>query len=121
MTERILTFLEHTGSAIGYFAVALIIVSFVVYTGRYVLGFGELTPEHNFTRLKIELARALTLGLEILVLADVIETITTPPSFRSLALLALLVLIRTILSWTLSLQIEGCWPWQKSLEDQAHA
>ena len=121
MGERILTSLEHAGSAMGLFAVALIVVGFALSWGRYVLGFRELTPEQNFKRLKIKLARVLTLGLEILVLADVIETITVKPSFRSLAMLAFLVAIRTILSWTLALQIEGHWPWQRSVEEQTHA
>ncbi len=52
------------------------------------------------------------LGLEILVVADVIETITTKPTFRSLAALAFLVAIRTVFSWTLFLEVEGRWPWQ---------
>ena len=52
------------------------------------------------------------LGLEILVVADVIETITVRPTFESLAALGILVILRTILSWTLSLEVEGRWPWQ---------
>jgi len=66
----------------------------------------------------------LTLGLEILVLADVIETITVKPTFQSLSVLAFLVVVRTIVSWTLILETEGHWPWQSSGEDdveQAHA
>ena len=55
---------------------------------------------------------ALLLGLEILVVADVIETITVRPTFESLAALGILVILRTILSWTLSLEAEGRWPWQ---------
>jgi len=52
------------------------------------------------------------LGLEILVIADVIETITAKPTFASQVLLACLVVIRTIISWTLFLEVEGRWPWQ---------
>jgi len=119
--EQILEVLEASGYAISLFAVAVIVVGFVRSLGRYVLRFPRLEPEQNFGRLKIELALALTLGLEILVLADIIETITVEASFRSLAILALLVIVRTVLSWTLALNIEGHWPWQKPEEEQAHA
>jgi uncharacterized membrane protein len=61
------------------------------------------------------------LGLAILVLADVIETITVTPTYKSLAALAFLVVIRTIVSWTLILETEGRWPWQAPAEDPAHA
>ena len=53
-------------------------------------------------------------------LADVIETITVKPTFRSLAVLAGLVIIRTAVSWTLALEIEGRWPWQTPAKDEAN-
>ena len=59
----------------------------------------------------------MTLGLEILVLADVIETITVTPTYQSLAVLAFLVVVRTVVSWTLGLEIEGRWPWQPEMEE----
>jgi uncharacterized membrane protein len=62
------------------------------------------------------LGRALLLGLEILVVADVIETITVEQTFESLSVLGLLVLLRTFVSWTLTLEIEGRWPWQPAVE-----
>jgi uncharacterized membrane protein len=121
MIDGILGYLELASYAISLFAVAVIVIGFVRSLGRYVLRFPRLEPDQNFGRLKIELALALTLGLEILVLADIIETITVEPSFRSLAVLALLVVIRTVLSWTLALNIEGHWPWRKPEQEQAHA
>jgi uncharacterized membrane protein len=62
---------------------------------------------------KIRLGRSLLLGLEVLVAADIVKTIAHELTFMSLGLLAGLVLIRTFLSWTLVLEIEGCWPWQR--------
>ena len=70
--------------------------------------------EDNFTEFKIEFGHSLTLGLEILIMADVIETITVEPSFASLQILAFLVLIRTLLGSTICLEIEGRWSWQRS-------
>jgi uncharacterized membrane protein len=58
------------------------------------------------------LARAILLGLEFLVAADIINTVAVDPSFRSVGVLALIVLVRTFLSFTLELEISGRWPWQ---------
>ena len=111
MGDQILRFLDHAGMAISLAAVLTIVIGFVLAAARYVRGFHEKTLEANFQRFKIGLGGALTLGLEILVLADVIETITLPPTFQSLAFLAFLVAARTVVSWTLFLEINGRWPW----------
>jgi uncharacterized membrane protein len=53
------------------------------------------------------------LGLEILVAADIIRTVTMAPTLSNLAALGLLVAIRTFLSWSLEVEIDGRWPWQR--------
>jgi len=120
MAEQILGYLEQAGVAISLFAVAVIVAGFALAWGRYVHRFRKLTLEQNFKQFKIDLGHALTLGLEILVLADVIETITVEPTFQSLVVLASLVAVRTVVGWTLTLEIEGHWPWQSSAEYQAN-
>ena len=120
MLEQILEYLEFAGVAISLCAVAIIVAGFALAAGRYALRLRDLGPEEDFKRFKIELGHALTLGLEILVLADVIETITVDPTFRSLAVLAFLVVVRTVVSWTLALETEGRWPWQEAAEDEAN-
>lgn len=102
---------------INLFAVAVMIVGFVLAAKRYLAQFNALGKEENFIQFKIGLGRALTLGLEILIVADVIETITVEPTFKSLAALGLLVVVRTAVSWTLDLEIEGRWPWQAPVEE----
>lgn len=52
------------------------------------------------------------LGLELMVAADVVRTVTFEPTVRNITVLGLLVLVRTLLSWGMSVEIEGCWPWQ---------
>ena len=121
MLEQILKYLEYAGGAISLFAVAVIVVGFALALGRYLIQFRESKPVENFKRFKIGLGKSLTLGLEILVLADVIETITVTPTYQSLAVLAFLVVVRTIVSWTLALEIEGRWPWQPGMEEEANA
>lgn len=60
------------------------------------------------------LGRSILLGLEFLVAADIINTVAVEPTVQSLIVLAGIVLIRTFLSFSLEVEIEGRWPWQKS-------
>ena len=113
--------LEKAGIAISLFAVAVIIVGFAIAAWRYARRFKDTTQKSNFNLFKFELGGSLLLGLEILVLADVIETITVMPTFLSLAILAVIVVIRTAVSWTLTLETEGRWPWQAPAEDNESA
>src|SRR6516165_2927112 len=64
-----------------------------------------------------DVGRGILLGLEFLVGADIISTITSPLTFESVALLAAIVFIRTFLSFSLETEIEGCWPWQRAARD----
>lgn len=66
-----------------------------------------------YKRYRANLGRVILLGLELLVGADIIGTITAPLIFESVGLLAIVVLIRTFLSFSLEAEIEGCWPWQR--------
>lgn len=72
-------------------------------------GGGALYHEYR-TRL----ARGILLGLEFLVAADIIGTVAVKLSLESLSVLGLIVLIRTFLSFSLEVEIEGRWPWQKA-------
>ena len=65
------------------------------------------------------LGRAILLGLELLVAADIIRTVAVSPSFRGAGVLAIIVLIRTFLSATLEVEIEGRWPWQQRARSAA--
>jgi uncharacterized membrane protein len=71
--------------------------------------------ERHYDQYKIRIGRSLVLGLEVLVAADIVKTIAIELTFASLGLLAGLVVVRTFLSWTLVLEIEGRWPWRREL------
>jgi len=60
------------------------------------------------------LGRAILLGLELMVAADIIGTVAVEPTFRNLGVLGLIVVIRTFLSFSLEVEINGRWPWQAS-------
>ncbi len=68
-----------------------------------------------FTVLRTTLGGALLLGLEVLVAADLIRTITSKPSLEDAIILGVIVLIRTILSMSIQIEIEGVLPWQRAL------
>ncbi|WP_267379462.1 MULTISPECIES: DUF1622 domain-containing protein [unclassified Sphingomonas] len=63
------------------------------------------------------LGRSILLGLEFLVAADIINTVAVEPTIESLLVLAGIVIIRTFLSFSLEVEIDGRWPWQKGRSD----
>lgn len=65
------------------------------------------------------LGRGILLGLELLVAADIIGTVAIEPTFTNVGILALIVVVRTFLSFTLELEISGRWPWQARPGDVA--
>lgn len=67
-----------------------------------------------FREYRQGLGRAILLGLEILVAADIIRTVAVSPTFQSVGVLAVIVLVRTFLSFSLEVELEGRWPWQKA-------
>ena len=66
-----------------------------------------------YVRYRHGIGRAILLGLELLVAADIIRTVAIDPTFESLGVLAVIVAIRTFLSFSLQLELEGRWPWQR--------
>ena len=98
------------GSGIEIFGV-LIIVTGIAWSTY--LHLRRPMPGENTEVYKIRIGRSLLLGLEVLVAADIVKTIAHELSFISLGLLAGLVMVRTFLSWTLVLEIDGRWPWQR--------
>lgn len=71
----------------------------------------------GYDRYRANLGRAILLGLELLVAADIVATVAAPLDLRSIATLGLIVLIRTFLSFSLEVEINGHWPWQGGGED----
>jgi uncharacterized membrane protein len=64
-----------------------------------------------YTNFRSSLGRSILLGLEFLVAGDIIGTVAVEPTFRSLGVLGLIVIIRTFLSFSLEVEIKGRWPW----------
>ena len=94
MAESILRILEGVGAFLSVFSVAAIVVGLLASFSRYLGYFRKLSPEASFRKFKLRLSRVLMVALEILVVADIIETITAKITFDSLATLGLLVIVR---------------------------
>jgi uncharacterized membrane protein len=110
-------------SAIEAIAVALIVGYILIATAGWLargLLWRRFTVEH-YAAFRATLGRAMLLGLEILVAADVVRTVALAPTLRNVAALGLLVLVRTFLSWSIVLEIEGRWPWQARAAGPAKA
>jgi uncharacterized membrane protein len=100
--------------------VTIIVIAATVATVLFVYG-GLLTVgwPAAYRAYRANLGRGILLGLELLVAADIIGTVAVTPSFQNLAVLGLIVLIRTFLSFSLEVEIEGHWPWRRSQAEQA--
>ena len=103
--------IDYIAIGIEIMGVAVIAFAFIHALLRGLTHFGKRMPD-AFDRLKIYIGKAIQLGLEFLVAADIIRTVTIEPTINGMLSLGLLIVIRTILSWSITVEIEGCWPWQ---------
>lgn len=96
--------------------IAIIVVgSFGALTSFLISMVRTVSPRNDLVaRFRSSLGQSILLGLEFLVAADIINTVAVEPTIRSLIVLAGIVLIRTFLSFSLEVEIEGRWPWQKN-------
>lgn len=112
MLEQSREIAEIAASLIEVFSAAVIVFGFIRALANYTRVRRAEDREAAFVAFRGQLGMDLLLGLEILIVADVIESITVEASARSLAVLAFLIVIRTMISWSTSLEVEGRWPWQ---------
>jgi uncharacterized membrane protein len=105
-------FAEAAYKLVEAFGVLVIVVGIVYATA--------LAVTHHFGRgpgafeaYRVRLARAILLGLEFLLAGDIIRTVVVETTLESVVVLALIALVRTFLSFTLQLEVDGRWPWQQ--------
>ncbi len=118
MTEQIHAYVDQIAKALELAGVA-IIVGGIVLSSWWFLRDGSRAGDWQsaYPNYRSNIGRGILLGLELLVGADIIATITAPLTVMSVGLLAGIVLIRTFLSFSLETEIEGCWPWQRAAKD----
>jgi uncharacterized membrane protein len=115
--HRILVWIDGAAVVIEVLAVLLIIAPIFYAVGHYLFQ-AALHPEIEdlYRQLRVRLGKALLLGLEILVAADIVRTVALEATLESILTLGLLILVRTFLGWSLTVEIEGRWPWQREQE-----
>ena len=71
------------------------------------------TVQGAYHGLRRNLGRCILLGLEVLIVADIVRTIIVDPTIESVAVLGIIVVIRILLSFALEVEIDGIWPWRR--------
>jgi uncharacterized membrane protein len=112
--DSVTRLMEPVATGLELFGVFVIVAAILWATARFLLR--DLRSGDGiraYERYRANLGRGILLGLEILVGADIVATVTAPLTFRSVGLLGLIILIRTFLSFSLETEIEGRWPWRR--------
>jgi len=91
---------------------SFMVFGFVLITVRYLVKRFSQGADAAIGYYRQSLGRVVIIGLEVLVAATIIKTITIDQNMESLNLLAIMIAIRTVLGWTTVLETSGCWPWQ---------
>lgn len=108
------------GRVVELVGVFVLIVGAVLASTRFIAQLLKRSPfQASYHELRADLGRAILLGLEFLVIADIIGTVAVEPTLQNLGVLAVIVVIRTLLSFVLELEVSGRWPWQKRREHVA--
>lgn len=110
--------IEISASLIEGLAVAVMAGFIAVGTVKWLLHSGRRI-EKAYERYRVALGKSLLVGLELLVAADIIRTVALESTLRNILTLAALVAVRTFLGWTLTVEVEGRWPWQSGASSRA--
>lgn len=116
--------IEAIGEYMDFAGVAVMVVGALISIPLALRGFqprraAGSEPWSVYRSYRQLLGRSILLGLELLVAADIIRSVAITPTFEGVGVLAIIVLIRTFLSFSLELEISGRWPWQKEPEGTA--
>ena len=114
--EQFRNLMEMVGTGVDAAGVAIVVIG----AGLATIRFGLMTPPAGVDRYRLyrqNLGRAILLGLEFLVAGDIIRTVVVSPTLLNVLVLGLVVVIRTFLSFSLELELEGRWPWQRRVTE----
>ncbi|MGA5465558.1 DUF1622 domain-containing protein [Mycobacterium sp. NPDC050041] len=113
---RVQTFFERATQVFEVSGVLSMVVGFVFAFALAAVIWGRTRDGGRaFKSLRNSLGGAILLGLELLVAADIVKTVTSTPSLTDAAVLGMIVLIRTVLSITIEVEVDGVAPWRKAL------
>jgi uncharacterized membrane protein len=109
-TQEIIFIVSEVIDFVGVIIIALGALMGVILCVRDLLR--QERAVNAYSHLRTFLGRSLLLGLEFLVAGDIIKTVAIEPTFDSVIVLAIIVLVRTVLSLSIDVEIDGRWPWQ---------
>ncbi len=112
---RVETFFERATQAFEVLGVSSMIVGSVFAFALALVTWKRTDGSRAFKTLRDSLGGAILLGLELLVAADIVKTVTSTPSLTDAAILGLIVLIRTVLSISIEIEVDGVAPWRRAL------
>lgn len=104
--------IETVGKAGDVLGVVVIAVGFALAASMAVRDLRAAPPVDVYKLARQRLGRSILLGLEILVASDIIRTVAVAPTLESAGVLAIIVIIRSVLSLSLQVELEGRWPWR---------
>ncbi len=111
MHETVQYYVEWAALIIEVAGVSVMVLGPIFAIWRYI--FDRHEDGSNYRTFRHDLGKAILLGLEFLVAGDIIATVSTDPTMNNVLVLGLIVLIRTFLSLSLQVELEGKWPWEK--------
>lgn len=114
--ENIKFYIEYTARIIEIAGVLTILIGTILSLWKFIFSM-QNGEKRSYKILRQELGKGILLGLEILVAADIIATVVTEPTMDKVLTLGVIVLIRTFLSLSIELEIEGRFPWQRKSAD----
>lgn len=117
MLQWIVDLAEISARCLEIIGIVIIVLGGVAASGAFARDLHRgASFDASYRQYRRGLGRAILLGLEFLVGADIIATVAIEPNYRNVGVLALIVVIRTFLSFSLEVEINGRWPWQRRAE-----
>lgn len=113
MPHEIKNILDTIVIIFGFLGVSTLLLGFLTSVVLYRVNFHKKNKEERVSEFKMHVGRTILIGLEILVAATVVKTVAVDLTFESTGMLAGIIFVRTMITWTISTEINGYWPWAK--------
>jgi uncharacterized membrane protein len=115
MTQEILhDLIRYSTVALEASGLAVIVIGAIVSSSAFLYRLRRIDFDASYRSYRADLGRGILLGLELLIAADILKSLLTDPTLNGLFVLAGIVLVRTFLSFSLEVEINGHWPWEST-------
>ena len=121
MPEQVIQALQLIARWLEIIGAAALILGFLIASIKWIRQWMTEGSHAAGAEYRKAIGRTVLIGLEVLVAATIIKTVTLEPSFDEISFLAIMIAIRTTLGWTMVLEMYGRWPWQRPRPDAGHS